>query len=126
IEPTAEGQLVSGAFFPLLGVRPILGRAIGPEDDQRPLGHPVAVLGYNYWKRRFASDPAVIGRTIALSGQPFSIIGVAPPEFYGLEVGRSADIFVPVMMQPLVMPAAENWLQGSINRAEWLTLVGRL
>jgi predicted permease len=126
IEPTAEGQLVSGAFFPTLGVRAVLGRTIGPEDDERPAGHPVAVLSYDYWKRRFARDPAVIGRTMALSGQPFTVIGVAPPEFYGLEVGRAADIFVPVMMQPVVMPAAENWLQSSIARAEWLTIVGRL
>jgi predicted permease len=126
IEPTVEGQLVSGAFFPMLGVRAIVGRTIGPEDDQRPLGHPVAVLSYNYWQRRFGRDSAVIGRTIALSGQPFTIIGVAPPEFYGLEVGRAADIFVPVMMQAVVMPAAEDWVQGSINSAEWLTIVGRL
>ncbi len=125
IEPTAEGQLVSGGFFPVLGVRAVVGRPIGPEDDQRPGGHPVAVLGYDYWKRRFARDPAVVGRTIALSGQPFTVIGVAPPEFYGLEVGRAADIFVPVMMQPVVMPAAENWLRSSIQRAEWLTIVGR-
>jgi len=126
IEPAAEGQLVSGSFFTMLGVRAILGRAIGPEDDLHAAGHPVAVLGYDYWKRRFTRDPAVIGRTIALSGQPFTIVGVAPPGFYGLEVGRAADIFVPVMMQPVVMPASENWLQGSIARAEWLTVVGRL
>jgi len=126
IEPTVEGQLVSGSFFPMLGVRAVVGRAFGPEDDRRPAGHPVAVLSYDYWKRRFARDPGVIGRTIAVSGHPFTVIGVAPPEFYGLEVGRAADIFVPVMMQPVVMPAAENWLESSIARSEWLTIVGRL
>jgi len=126
LEPTAEGHLVTGAYFPVLGVHAILGRTIGPEDDERPGGHPVAVLGYNYWKQRFARDPGVVGRTIALSGQPFTVVGVAPPEFYGLEVGRAADIFVPVMMQPVVMPAAENWLQASIARSEWLTVVARL
>jgi predicted permease len=126
IEPTAEGHLVSGAFFRVLGVRAIIGRTIGPEDDQRPNGHPVAMLSYDYWKRRFARDQSVIGRTMSLSGVPFTIVGVAPQQFFGLEVGRAADIFVPVMMQPTVMPAAENWLAASIIRSTWLTVVGRL
>lgn len=125
IEPTAEGHLVSGSFFSLLGVNAIAGRAIGPQDDRTPNGHPVAVLSHNYWKRRFGLDQSVVGRTISLSGAPFTIVGIAPREFFGLEVGRAADIFVPVMMQPTVMPAAENWLGDSINRSFWLTVVGR-
>jgi predicted permease len=125
-EPTAEGHLVSGTYFPLLGVGAAAGRTIGPQDDEQPNGHPVAVLSFNYWKRRFGLDPAVVGRTISLSGRPFTIVGVSPPEFFGLEVGRAADIFVPVMMQPSVMPAAENWLGASILRSFWLTIVGRL
>ena len=73
------------------------------------------------------SNPSVIGRTIHLSGTPFTIIGVAPREFFGLEVGRAPDIWVPTMMQPTVMPAAENWLGGeSIARTFWLTVVGRM
>jgi predicted permease len=126
MEPTAEGHLVSGGYFPMLGVQALLGRAIGPEDDLRPNGHPVAVLGYDYWNGRFARDRLVLGRTISLSGVPFTIVGVAPSGFFGLEVGRAADIFVPVMMQPAVMPAAENWLGASIARSSWLTIVGRL
>jgi hypothetical protein len=63
---------------------------------------------------------------ISLSGVPFTIVGIAPPEFFGLEVGRAADIFVPIMMQPTVMPAAENWLGPSISQNFWLTIVGRL
>ncbi len=110
IEPTAEGQLVSGSYFPFLGVDAIAGRTIGPEDDVNPNGHPVAVISHSYWERRFELDPSVLGRTIHLSGTPFTIIGVAPREFFGLEVGRAADILVPIMMQPTVMPAAENWL----------------
>jgi predicted permease len=125
-EPTAEGQLVSGSFFRLLGVNAVVGRTIGPEDDLNPNGHPVAVLSYNYWKRRFGMERSAIGRSISLSGTPFTIIGVAPPEFFGLEVGRAADIFVPVMMQPTVMPSAENWLGESIVISWWLTVVGRL
>ena len=68
------------------------------------------MISEGYWRRRFAREPSVVGRTIHLSGTPFTIIGVAPPEFFGVEVGRTADIWVPLMMQPTVMPAAENWL----------------
>jgi predicted permease len=126
VEPTAEGQLVSGTLFSLLGVNAIAGRLIGPEDDVNPNAHPVAVLSYSYWNRRFGLEQSAIGRSISLSGMPFTIIGVAPPEFFGLEVGRAADIFVPVMMQPTVMPAAENWLGQSIVTSWWLTVIGRL
>ena len=96
------------------------GRTIGPEDDVNPNGHPVAVISHGYWKRRFGLEPSVVGRTIHLSGTPFTIIGVAPREFFGLEVGRAPDIWVPIMMQPAVMPAAENWLGEHIHRANVL------
>jgi predicted permease len=125
-EPTAEGQLVTGAYFSLLGVDPIVGRLIGEEDDRVANGHPVAVLSYNYWKRRFGAEATALGRTISLSGTPFTIIGVAPRDFFGLEVGREADIFVPVMMQPVVMPASENLLYNPTMIGTWLTAVGRL
>ncbi len=126
LEPTAEGQLVSGTYFALLGVSATAGRTIGPQDDVNPNGHPVAVISNGYWRRRFAADPSIIGRTMHLSGTPFTIIGVAPREFFGLEVGRAADIWVPLMMQPTVMPAAENWLSEHMSRTFWLTVVGRL
>jgi predicted permease len=126
IEPTAEGQLVSGSYFSTLGVAAIAGRAIGPEDDVDPNAHPVAVISYAFWNRRFAREPATVGRTILISGRPFMVIGVTPPDFFGLEVGRAPDIYVPIAMQPTVMPAAESWLAGSINRSFWLTIVGRL
>ena len=86
-EPTAEGQLVSGSFFPLLGVRARAGRLLSREDDIVPLGHPVAVISHGYWTRRFGMDAAAVGRTIHLSQTPFTIVGVAPREFFGLEVG---------------------------------------
>ncbi len=125
-EPTAEGQLVSGSYFPLLGVHAVAGRTIGPDDDVNPNAHPVAVISHGYWRRRFGLDPSIIGRTIHLSGTPFTIIGVVPREFFGLEVGRAADIWVPIMMQPTVMPAAENWLGEHMSRNFWLTVVGRV
>ena len=83
-EPTAEGQLVSGGYFSLLGVSPAAGRLLGPDDDRVPLGHAVAMISYGYWKRRFALDPGVIGRQISLSGVPFTVVGVTPPDFFGV------------------------------------------
>ena len=125
-EPTAEGQLVSGGYFPLLGVAPAAGRALGPGDDRVPLGHPVAMISHGYWKRRFGLDPAIVGRSISLSGVSFTIVGVTPPEFFGVEVGTSPDLFVPVMMQPVVMPVSENLLVDPINGVSWLRVIARL
>jgi predicted permease len=126
LEPTMEGQLVSGSYFPLLGVHAIAGRAIGPDDDRVPNGDPVAMISYGYWKRRFGLDASAIGRDIAISGTPFTIIGVTPPEFFGLEVGSSPDLFLPIMMQPAVMPDLENLLDRPIIYRTWLQLVTRI
>jgi predicted permease len=125
-EPTAEGQLVTGNYFTVLGVRPAAGRTIGIDDDRKPYAHPVAMISYGYWKRRFGSAPSIVGRTISLSGTPFTIIGVTPREFFGLEVGTAPDIFAPTMMQPVLMPASENLLANPILIASWLRAFGRL
>jgi predicted permease len=126
MEPTAEGQLVSGNYFPLLGVSPIAGRAIGPDDDRTPSAHPVAMISYGYWQRRFGLDPAIVGRPITLSGVPFTIIGVTPPEFFGVEVGTSPDLFVPMMMQPVVMPVSEDLLTNPMQYVTWVHAIARL
>ncbi|HTH00377.1 MAG TPA: ABC transporter permease [Vicinamibacterales bacterium] len=126
LEPTTDGQLVSGNYFSLLGISPIAGRTIGAEDDVMPNGHPVAMISYGYWKRRFGLSPAVIGRDISISGTRFAIIGVTPPEFFGLEVGSSPDLFLPVLMQPTAMPDLENLLDQPIIYRTWLQVVGRL
>jgi predicted permease len=125
-EPTIDGQLVSGGYFSLLGVNPVIGRAIGAEDDRVPNGHPLAMISYGYWKRRFGLTPSILGRSISISGTPFTIIGVTPPEFFGVDVGIAPDIFVPVMMQPTAMPAFENLLVNPIIHREWLTTLARL
>lgn len=125
-EPTAEGQLVSGNYFPLLGVRPDRGRLFTPDDDRVPMGHPVAVISHGYWKSRFARDPDIVGKHVSLSGVPFTIVGVAPAEFFGVEVGTSPTIFVPVMMQPIVMPVSENLLDRPGLYSTWLRGIGRL
>jgi predicted permease len=126
MEPTAEGQLVSGTYFPLLGVSPIAGRAFGPDDDRTPSGHPVAMISYGYWQRRFGLDPGIVGRSITLSGVPFTIVGVTPPEFFGVEVGTSPDLFVPLMMQPVVMPVSENLLVTPIQYVTWVRVIARV
>ncbi|MBI1898692.1 MAG: ABC transporter permease [Acidobacteria bacterium] len=83
-EEVAMGQLVSGEFFDVLGVSALMGRVLRPEDDRVQGGHPVAVISYGYWKRRWAQDPSVLGRTLAVDGVDFTIVGVAPPEFFGV------------------------------------------
>ncbi len=126
MEPTAAGQLVTGRYFPLLGITPAAGRTLGPDDDRVPLGHPVAMLSYGFWKSRFRLDPAVVGSQITLSGTPFTVVGVTPPEFFGVEVGAAPEIFVPVMMQPAVMPVSENLIDNPINQVPWLSILARL
>src|SRR6476646_7492512 len=126
VEPTTQGQLVSGNYFSLLGVSPIAGRAISAEDDVVPNGHPVAMISYGYWKRRFGLSPSVVGRDIAISGTRFTVIGVTPPEFFGLEVGTAPDLFLPVLMQPSAMPDLENLLDQPIIYRTWLQVVSRV
>ncbi len=90
-----SGQCVSGTFFSVLGVDVTAGRPLTPEDDQP--GKPgVAVISYNYWKRKFALDPSVAGKTITLKGTSFTIVGVAPARFRGIELGDAMDIWVPL------------------------------
>jgi len=126
-EPTVLGHLVSGNYFYVLGVRPIIGRLLVDDDDRAPGAHPVAVISHGYWSRRFGADPAVIGKTIRLAGMPFTIIGVTPPEFFGVEVGRSPDVFAPVMMAPQFIdapPGSSSILEADNYRI--FTLFGRL
>ena len=126
IEPTLDGQLVTGGYFPLLGVRPVLGRLFGPDDDRAVLGHPLAVLSHGYWMRRFGGDDSAIGRALVVSGTPMTIVGVTPPEFFGTEVGAAPDVFLPMMMQPAVMPLTGNLLQRPRVGSSALRILGRL
>jgi predicted permease len=92
------GEAVSGNYFDVLGIRPVLGRSFLPEEDRTPGTHPVVVLGYAIWQRRYYSDPSIIGKTIYLHGQPYTIIGVAPPKHEGLDLIRQG-FWIPLMMQ---------------------------
>src|SRR5437764_3420571 len=103
------GYLVSGNYFDVLGVKPMLGRAFLPEEDQTPDSYPVAVLSYNCWRGRFGSDPAIVGKTVEFNSRPFTIIGVAPKGFVGTEVAYEPEMFIPVMMSKTIEPGS-NYL----------------
>jgi predicted permease len=100
--------LVSGEYFQVLGVNAILGRTLTPADNQTLGAHPVAVLSYHYWQRRFAGDVSVIGKVITLKKHPLTIIGVTAPEFYSHDVGRATDIWTPLMMLDIVFMDRKN------------------
>jgi predicted permease len=121
----ADGDLVSGTFFEVLGVKPALGRLFTPDDDRMPGGHPLVVLSHGFWRRRFASDPRVVGQSVAINGRPMTVIGVAAPGFHGVEVGASVDVFLPLAMQPVIVPALP---QGTLQnrRVMWLGSMARL
>ncbi len=117
-----NGALVSGDYFALLGVPALLGRTLANEDDKAPGADPVAVLSYDYWRREWNSDPAVIGHTIEIQGHPFTVIGVSAPEFFGLEPGEKVDVTVPLTMQAVAMPGTPLLTSPD---ARWLRLIGR-
>jgi predicted permease len=94
-----SGELVSGNYFPVLGVGAAVGRVFTAQDDLIQGGHPIAVLSYGYWKTRFAADPNVIGRKIVMNGYPFTVVGVSRQGFDGVEPGSSPQVRVPMMMK---------------------------
>ncbi len=108
------GQCVSGNFFELLGIRPSSGRTLVPDDD-RSGSPPAAVISYSYWRRRFALD-SVLGRTIVLKGIPFTIIGVAPEGFLGIEPGDAPDLWMPMA----------HWARLRLNDHVSVGIMGRL
>ena len=129
-EPAPGGQVelvqavrVSGNFFSELGVGAIAGRTLTEDDDSPTGAQPIAVISYNFWKRRFGLDPGVVGRKVTLDDFPFNIVGVAPPSFFGIEVGGDPDLWWPIRMTPQVIPGAQS-LNESSHR--WLYLMARL
>jgi putative ABC transport system permease protein len=116
-------QYLSGNVFGVFGLQPAVGRLITPNDDITPGGHPVAVLSYDYWTRRFGRDPQAVGRTFRIGPRPYEIIGVAPRGFTGTEPGAATDIFVPAVMN---VPALTSpgwswfriWVRPNIGRSD--------
>ena len=99
----AYRQWVSGELFPMLGLKPTLGRLLSADDDRVVSGSPYAVISYDYWQRRFGSDPKVIGRTFRMRDNLYEIVGVGPRGFTGTEPGTVTDLFVPAKMEPSVL-----------------------
>ncbi len=117
------GEVVSGNYFDVLGVKMALGRAFLPDEDRTVDTHPVVVLGNVLWQRRFNSDPGIVGRTVYLNSNPFKVVGVAPPSFEGVKYAIRQDFWVPLMMQT-ALGAYKEWPtnRGVSN----LNLLGRL
>jgi predicted permease len=118
------GELVSGTYFPMLGVGAATGRVFNQNDDGTPSGHPVAVLSYDFWKTRFAGNPQVVGKKVIVNGNNLTIVGVAQQGFDGVELGNAAKIFVPIMMEPDLMPQNKEFLKD--RRTRWVNAFGRL
>ncbi|MPY88865.1 MAG: FtsX-like permease family protein [Luteitalea sp.] len=114
------GRFVSGNFFEVLGLSPVVGRLLSPGDDRLGAaeGSTVTVIGYGLWQRAFGEDPAIVGKTLMVDTVPFTIVGVLPRTFEGLTVGRPDDFFIPIASR------RDSWLDNwDFN---WLTIVGRL
>lgn len=119
---SALGNIVTGNYFNVLGVKPALGRFFAADEDRTPLTHPVVVMGHGMWRERFAGDSSILGRTIRINGHPFTVIGVAPPGFRGVFTPLKTELWVPMMMQPLLRSG------GDLTNANagWLQTFGRL
>jgi predicted permease len=120
----AHSDLVSGNFFQTLEVRPELGRLFTPDDETAPGANPVAVLSYGYWSRQFGADPSILNKSLTVNGVPLTVVGVARKGFYGVQIGSTPDIFIPVTLKAQMAP---NMLQALEDRTDhWLPVMGRL
>jgi predicted permease len=120
---SGEGVLVSGSYFPVLGLTPALGRLLTPEDDKTIGNHFVVVLSHRYWQLRFEENPAILNETLIINGQPMTVVGVAPRGFLGVTLGQVPDVFVPITMRGLMTPG----FNGFENRRNyWVYLFARL
>jgi putative ABC transport system permease protein len=117
-----SGELVTGNYFDVLGVRPELGRVFSLDDDRAPGGHPVVVLSHAFWTRRFGGDPGVLNQILLVNNSEMTIVGVARAGFSGIQLGQSVDVFVPMMMTAKMAP---HW--GDLNEWNnyWLTAIAR-
>ena len=117
------GYAVTGNYFDILGVSAARGRTFLPEEDRTPLSHPVAVISYDSWQRRFGGDPAIVGQQILINGHKFEIVGVAPEGFSGTELVYTPELWVPIMMQEWIEPG-NAWIEE--RRTQNIFVTGRL
>ncbi|HEX2444935.1 MAG TPA: ABC transporter permease [Vicinamibacterales bacterium] len=114
VEQSSEqilAQVVTGNYFDVLGMKPAAGRTFRPDEDATPGSHPVVVLSHGLWTRRFGGDPAIVGKTLTLNRQPFSVIGVAAEGFTGTFLFGAPDIWVPMMMHDAIQPGFDWYEQ---------------
>ncbi|MGA2847461.1 MAG: ABC transporter permease [Terracidiphilus sp.] len=121
-----DAEVVSGNYFQLLGLKPIAGRLLTPQDDTAKNANPVVVLSYNYWKTRFAASRDVVGQQVLINGHSFTILGVAPENFDSAIGGYKPDVFVPMSMVEIAMPWVAPLDDLNNRHSAWLTMVGRL
>jgi len=119
----AQGELVSGNYFQVLGVRPALGRVFSPEDDRVAGAHPLAVLSYGYWMSHMGGDQGVLNQSILVNDLPMTIVGVTQAGFSGIQVGQQPDIFVPLTMKAKMTP---HWDGLTDWNDYWMAVIGRL
>jgi len=118
-----QGMLVSGSYFPVLGLAPALGRLLGPGDDPAAGEAHVVVLGYAYWQRSFGADPGVLNQSMIVNGQSLTIVGVAPRGFDGTTLGNKPHVYVPMTLRELLTP---GWKGLDNRRSYWAYLFARL
>ena len=118
-----SGELVSGNYFDVLGVKAAVGRLLVQSDDEAQEKNPVVVLSYGYWERHFGSDPRVVNDTILINSHPFTVVGIAPPGFKSFVVGQAPAVFAPMMMKPQITP---GWNDLDNRRSIWLNVIARL
>ena len=119
----SDGVLVSGSYFPVLGVQPALGRLFGPDDDKTPGAHDVVVLSHGFWSSHFGEQPTVAGESLIVNGRTMTIIGVAPRGFEGTTLGARPDVFLPLSMREQLVP---GWKGLENRRSYWAYLFARL
>src|SRR5512146_97019 len=117
-----DAVLVSGSYFPVLGLQPALGRLLGPDDDRTIGATFVTVLSYDYWASRLGSDPKVLNQQIIINGRSMTIVGVAPRGFEGTTLGARPMVFVPITMRQVMMP---NFTGMEKRRSYWAYLFAR-
>ena len=119
----ANAELVTGNYFEVLGVRPALGRVFSSQDETAAGANPAAVLSYGYWQRRFGRDPGILNKPLVVNGISMTVVGVVRPGFFGVQVGQTPDIFVPITMKAQMTP---NWDGLAERQNHWLAILGRL
>jgi len=119
----AAAEIVSGTYFSVLGVGPALGRVLATDDDRTPDASPIVVLAYDFWKSQLAGAPDVVGRRVLVNQHPMMVIGVAAPEFRGIDVGQVPSLWIPASMSAEAIPGFHDLLD---RRTRWMQVLGRL